>query len=107
MGTDQSSGTKNDTTISPHQERSLSDSARGQKSIPNNAAIGSINLSRVTFKKDIESTIINAAEEADATSFTHHELGDDHSSSEEESESDDDSDDEGKFTPRWEFLVIL
>jgi hypothetical protein len=106
MGTDQSSGAKNDTTISPHQERSLSDSARGQKSIPNNAAIGPINLSRVTFK-DIGSTSTNSAEEADATSFTHRELGYVHSSSDDESESDDDSDDEGKSTSWWEFLVIL
>jgi hypothetical protein len=105
MGLDQSSSAKNDNTISPHQERSLSDSARGQKSIPNNAAVGSINLSRVIFK-DIESTDTNAAEEAAATSFTLRMLDDDISSCDDESESDDDSDDEGKLTPRWEFLVM-
>jgi hypothetical protein len=77
------------------------DSARGQKSIPKNAAIGPINLSGVTFK-DIGRTNTNADEEVDATSFNHSLIDDDES--EYEDETDDDSDDEGKFTSRREFV---
>jgi hypothetical protein len=102
MGLGQSSCAKNDINIFPHQERSMSDdSARGQKSIPKNAAIGPINLSGVTFK-DIGRTNTNADEEVDATSFNHSLIDDDES--EYEDETDDDSDDEGKFTSRREFV---
>jgi hypothetical protein len=107
MGLGQSSCAKNDIAMFPHQERSMSDSSRGQKSIPKNAAIGPINLSGVTFK-EIGSTSTNAEEEEDASSFNHRMLDDDDLSCEDESETDetdDDSDDEGKFTPRREFLM--
>jgi hypothetical protein len=106
MGLGQSSCAKNDIAMFPHQERSMSDSSRGQKSIPKNAAIGAINLSGVTFKQ-IGSTNTNAEEE-DATSFNHSMLDDDDLSYDDEyetDESDNDSDDEGKFTPRREFLM--
>jgi hypothetical protein len=89
----------------------MSDSARGPKSIPKNAASGPINLSGVTLK-DIGSTNTNAEEEVDATSFTHRMIDDDHLSHDNESEfeyetdeNDDDSDNEGKFTSRREFLM--
>jgi hypothetical protein len=109
MGLGQSSCAKNDITVFPHQERSMSsDSARGQKSIPKNAAIGPINLSGVTFK-DIGRTNTNADEEGDATSFNHSMLDDDDLSYDDESEyedetDDDDDSDEGKFTSRREFV---
>jgi hypothetical protein len=110
MGLGQSSCAKNDIAMFPHQERSMSDSSRGQKSIPKNAAIGAINLSGVTFK-DIGSTNANAEEEHTA-SFNHRMLDDDdlsyddeYETDDESDESDNNSDDEGKFTPRREFLI--
>jgi hypothetical protein len=101
MGSAQSSCPTNDTTISPQQERSLSDSARGRKSIPKNAAAAGqhFNLSAVTLK---DFGTPKPAEE-EATSFTHRMLDDDDyddssytTESDDESESDDDSNDGGK-----------
>jgi hypothetical protein len=108
MGSGQSSRAKSDITISPNQKRSMSYSARGRKSTPKNAAIGPINLSGVTFKDTGGNK--NAEEEEDATSFNHSMLDNDDLSYDDESEyenesDDDDSDDEGKLTPRREFLV--
>ena len=81
----------------------MSDSSRGQKSIPKNASIGAINLSGVTFK-DIGSTNTNAEEQVDATSFNHRMLDDDDLSYDDEYETDE-SDNEGKFTPMRDFLI--